>query len=133
MGEMSAAKRTDILHSVRVAENEESIKTLEGDVTARRGDRIVTRLTGDRTEAESWPVRPDKFEAKYAFHGPTGYWTATPDRLVTVEQMPRTFEVNVNWGDPLKGVAGDFKVTYGPGDFGVIREDIFWETYGIRF
>lgn len=132
-GEMIAAKRTDILHSVRIAESDEIVKTLEGDVVARSGDRIVTRLTADRNQAESWPVRPNKFEEKYSFHGPTGYWTAKPDRLVTVEQMPRPFEVHVNWGDPIKGVAGDFKVTYGPDDFGVIREDIFWETYGIRF
>lgn len=50
--------------------------------------------------------------------------------VVQVEQMSAAFEVSVSWsGQPLRGNAGDYKVVYGPGDFGVVARDIFDETY----
>lgn len=46
--------------------------------------------------------------------------------------MEQPFEVRVGWAaEPLKGKAGDYHVTYSPGEFGCVAADIFDETYEI--
>ena len=44
----------------RIAEEEEQIKTLEGVMTANKGDYIITGIKG-----EHYPCKPDIFKANY--------------------------------------------------------------------
>ena len=44
----------------RIAEEEEQIKTLEGVMTANKGDYIITGIKG-----EHYPCKPDIFKASY--------------------------------------------------------------------
>lgn len=108
----------------RFAKEVQDVATLEGVVTARAGDAVLTGTRG-----ECWPVAREKFETSYDFDETTGVCSKKPV-VVQVEQMNAAFEVSVSWsGQPLRGNAGDYKVAYGPGDFGVVARDIFDETY----
>jgi hypothetical protein len=53
---------------------------------------------------------------------------------VEVKQMDTDFSVKVSWSeDLLYGKPGDYLVTYGPNDFGVVAKDVFEETYFVTF
>ena len=73
-------------------------------------------------------IAREKFEATYDFDPLLGICSKKAI-VVDAEEMHRPFEVKVGWSDqPISGAAGDFKVTYRPGDFGVVAKDIFYET-----
>lgn len=108
------------------ASEAEDIHTLEGVVTARPGDAVLTGTKGER-----WPIRREKFEATYDFNLQTGICSKKAI-VVEAEEMQSHFEVKVGWSNqPLQGGPGDFKITYGPGEFGVVAKDIFHETYDV--
>lgn len=112
--------------SFRRATADEVINTLEGPVTAQAGDAV---LTG--TKGEQWPIPAAKFAATYDFDEAAGTCSKKPI-VVEVQRMDAAFEVRVGWADePLKGKAGDYKVTYGPGDFGCVDAEIFAQTYEV--
>lgn len=103
----------------------EVIQTLEGPVTAAPGDVVLTGVTG-----EEWPVARPKFESGYDVLQ-EGVCCKRPV-LATATQMAQAFSVKVGWADePIQGQAGDYLLTYGPGDFGVVRRDIFEQTYEV--
>jgi len=70
--EESEYRKKPIVIRARMTEVEEIIHTLEGDMTARPGDWIVTGVKGER-----YPVKPDIFEATYE--------PITTNRLVSKE------------------------------------------------
>lgn len=119
-------RKKPIVLSFRRAVNAELIQTLEGAVTALPGDAI---LTG--TKGESWPVKSTTFQDTYVSNDVDGtcYKRAID---VVATQMSEPFEVVVGWSaEPLKGSPGDYKLEYGPGDYGIVRADIFDETYEV--
>jgi hypothetical protein len=41
--------------------------------------------------------------------------------------------VNTSWGEPLNYTAGnDYIVKHGPNDYGVVKKDIFTQTYNTK-
>ena len=105
---------------------EQVVQTLEGPVTARVGDAIITGVKGER-----YPIQAPNFEAAYEFDEATGACWKKP---IVVEAIQETapFTVKVNWAqEPLQGKAGDYRLIYGPGDEGAVDAVIFAETYDI--
>ena len=107
----------------RVAEQPETIETLEGSVEAPAGAYIMTG-----TKGENWPIPGDKFKETYDIVSDT---TASKKAIpVPGKQMQEDFFVTVSWSpDKLNGKPGDWLVQYGPGDYGVVEAGIFDETY----
>ncbi len=102
----------------------EVVQTLEGSVTARPGDAVLTGTRG-----ECWPIQREKFLASYDIS--EGFCTKKL-QIVEAERMTEAFSVRVGWSDqPIHGKAGDYRLTYGPGDFGVVEASIFDETYQV--
>lgn len=122
---MKAIKKAIVL-GFRFAVGVEVVKTIEGSVTAQAGDAV---LTG--TKGECWPIPRPKFEATYDFDEAAGN-CAKKAIVVDAEEMSAPFEVVVGWSaEPLQGKAGDYRLTYGPGDYGVVAREIFHETYDV--
>jgi hypothetical protein len=101
------------------------IETKEGPVAAG-GDCVL--LTG--TKGEQWPMPRSRFEETYNF-SPAGSCFKKP-LVVEAVCMSEPFTVLTNWSpDPLTGKPGDWHLTYGPDDFGIVDADIFLETYDV--
>jgi hypothetical protein len=54
------AVKKPVIISFRIAEENEIIKTLEGDMQATKGDYIITGVKG-----ECYPCKPDIFDLTY--------------------------------------------------------------------
>ena len=109
-----------------MADSEGVIKSLEGPVKHNIGDAIMTG-----TKGEQWVIPKANFNKTYeAVEGMPGMY-AKKKIPVSVRQIDKDFSVPVSWQDtPLTGKPGDFRVKYGPNDYGVVDKDIFNETYG---
>lgn len=119
---MKAMKKPVIL-DFYFADETHTISTLEGKVTARQDDAVLTGTAG-----ESWTIKRTTFEETYNILGP-GKCSKKPI-VVQASLMTSEFEVPVGWSnEPLKGKPGDWKLEYSPNDFGVVNSDIFNETY----
>jgi len=107
----------------QVAGNDGTIETLEGPVNYKAGFYIVTGPKG-----EQYPIPPAKFADLY---DDSGKGVATPKKIMKVAKLAdHNGVVNTSWGEPLNYTAGnDFIVKHGPGDYGVIKKDIFAQTY----
>ncbi len=115
-----------IVVSFRFAATDEVVNTLEGTVTAKAGDAIITGVKG-----ETYPIQRNKFEASYEFDEATGKCFKKAI-IVEAVRMDAPFEVKVGWSDtPIQGKAGDYHLTYGPGDFGAVAADVFDASYEI--
>jgi len=114
----------------RVANDEETIQTKEGPVSARKGDYIMTG-----TEGENWSIPADKFKETYDIlsiydEEPVQGEAAKKKIMVFAKQMEEPYQVKVSWSsDLLTGDPGDYLVQYGPGDYGVVGKEIFNKTY----
>lgn len=111
-----------------IIDNDQVIQTLEGPVNAPAGSAVLTGTKGER-----WPIPFEKFAATYDFdkHGSVCFKKPVQ---VEVKQMDTDFSVKVSWSeDLLYGKPGDYLVTYGPNDFGVVAKDVFEETYIVTF
>jgi hypothetical protein len=103
--------------------------TLEGPVRFRAGDPILTGVQGER-----WPVGLDIFRASYEPVPPTragenGAYRKAPSISFALRlEQPR--DVPVGWqNDPLHGRIGDWMLQYADGSYGVMRDDIFRDSY----
>src|SRR5262245_15340081 len=104
-------------------------ETLEGPVRFRAGDAILTGVRGER-----WPVRREAFLSSYQAVPPTtaghdGAYLkdAAPAYAVRLEQRR---DVPVGWqNDPLRGDPGDWLLQYADGTHGVLRDQIFRDSY----
>ena len=117
----------------RIADDEETIETKEGPVTAQGGDYIMTG-----TEDENWPIPAIKFEQTYDILStydkePVRGEAAKKKIIAFAKQMSEPFQVKVSWSsDLLSGDPDDYLVQYGPGDYGVVGKEIFDKTYEIN-
>lgn len=108
-----------------IAKQTTVVQTLEGPVTAQPGDAIMTGVKGER-----YPIRGPKFAETYDIVGEGK--CAKKAVVVEAKRMDEPFTVTVGWSsEPLQGKPGDYHLTYGPGDFGVVAADIFAATYDI--
>ena len=107
----------------QVAGKDGTLQTLEGPVNYQAGYYIMTGPKG-----EQYPITPEKFATLY---DDNGNGTGTPKKIVKVAKLAdHDGVVNTSWGEPLNYTAGnDFIVRHGPGDYGVVKKDIFAQTY----
>jgi hypothetical protein len=100
-----------------------SVQTLEGPVSYTAGYYIMTGPKG-----EQYPITPQRFKELY---DDNGNGTATPKKIIKLAKLAdHDGIVKTSWGDDLKYTAGkDYIVRHGPGDFGVVKKDIFGQTY----
>jgi len=107
----------------KVANQDMMIQTLEGPVSAKKGDYIMTGVKG-----ENWPIDAQKFKQTYDIIEPN---VATKKPIkVYAKEMTRPFQVKVSWSDSLlSGGGGDFLVQYGHKDYGIVEKEVFSKTY----
>jgi len=118
-------QKKDIPLQFRVAEQPETIETLEGPQPAAVGAYIMTG-----TKGENWPIPKDEFEKNYNIIGDN---TAAKKPLpIPGKQMQEDFFVTPTWSpNKLHGKPGDWLVQYEPGNYGVVEASIFDETYDL--
>lgn len=101
----------------------------EGSNRYRAGDALITGSTGDR-----WCVSRDRFDAKYEAvpplqHGTDGNYCNRPIPVLA-KQMHAAFSIaRCEGGDLLLGLALDWLLQYGPGDFGIVENARFQKVY----
>ena len=100
-----------------------TINTLEGPVKYQAGYKIITGPNG-----EQYPIPPEKFAHLYDDNRDG---TATPKKIVkTAKLADHNGAVKTSWGETLNYTQGnDYIVRHGPGDYGVVKKDIFAKTY----
>jgi hypothetical protein len=99
-----------------------TVDTLEGPVEYLAGHKIITGPKG-----EKYPVSPEKF-ADYYDDNKDG--TATPKKIFKHAKLAdHSGVVKASWGDLNYTAGEDYIVRHGPGDFGVVKKDIFAQTY----
>ena len=103
--------------------------TLEGPVSYRAGDAILTGVRG-----EHWPVERDWFSSSYEPVQPTragenGSYKKAPS-LTLALRLDRPRDVPVGWqNDPLHGRPGDWLLQYADGSYSVISDEVLRESY----
>lgn len=107
----------------RIADSDGTIDTLEGPVSYKKGFYIMTGPKG-----EEYPMPPEKFSELKDDHG---NGIATPKKIPKIAKLAdHDGAVETSWGETLNYTTGeDFIVKHGPGDYGVIKADIFKKTY----
>lgn len=106
-----------------IADQDGTVKTLEGPVSYKKGDYIMTGPKG-----EQYPMPPEKFKE---LKDDQGNGIATPKKIVKLAKLAdHDGAVNTSWGATLNYTQGnDYIVKHGPGDYGVVKADIFAKTY----
>ena len=104
------------------AETPGMINTLEGPVKYQVGYKIITGPNG-----EQYPIPPEKFAGLYDVDG----GLAIPKKIIKMAKLAdHNGAVKTSWGETLNYTRGnDYIVRHGPGDYGVVKKDIFPKTY----
>ncbi len=119
-----AYKIPDKKEPFTVADSDGSIDTLEGPVSYNKGDYIMTGPKG-----EQYPISPEKFKE---LKSDNGDGTASPRKIVKLVKLAdHDGHVILQYnGSKLNYTAGeDYIVRHGPNDYGVVKKDIFKQTY----
>jgi hypothetical protein len=99
-----------------------TVDTLEGPVDYQAGHKIITGSKG-----EKYPVSAEKF-ADYYDDNNDG--TATPKKIDKIAKLAdHDGVVKASWGDLNYKSDEDYIVRHGAGDYGVVKKDIFAQTY----
>jgi PGDYG protein len=99
-----------------------TIDTLEGPVDYLAGHKIISGPKG-----EQYPVDPKKFSEYYDDNGDG---TATPKKIHKHAKLAdHDGVVHASYGDLNYKTGEDYIVRHGPGDYGVVKKDIFAKTY----
>lgn len=100
-----------------------TVDTLEGPVKYPAGYYIMRGPKG-----EKYPISPEKFNELKDDHG---YGICTPKKIVKMAKLAdHSGTVDTSWGEKLHYNPGeDYIVRHGPGDYGVVKKDIFAQTY----
>lgn len=103
-----------------------TIQTLEGPVAYGAGFKIITGPKG-----EQYPIPPKKFAELY---NDNEDGTATPKKIIkTAKVADHNGSLKTSWGEVLNYSTGDdVIVRHGPGDYGVVKKDIFAKTYATK-
>jgi hypothetical protein len=106
----------------KTATDSGTVDTLEGPVDYQAGHKIITGPKG-----EQYPVGPEKF-ADYYDDNEDG--TATPKKIFKHAKLAdHDGVVKASWGDLIYKSGEDVIVRHGEGDYGVVKKDIFAQTY----
>jgi hypothetical protein len=108
-----------------IADSDGTIETLEGPVSYKRGFYIMTGPKG-----EKYPITPERFKD---LKDDAGDGICYPKQIMKVAKLAdHDGTVNTSWGEPLNYTSGnDYIVRHGPGDYGVVKKDIFAKTYAM--
>ena len=106
-----------------VAESDGVIQTLEGPVNYKAGYYILTGPKG-----EQYPMPPEKFRE---LKDDEGNGICYPKKIIKLAKLAdHNGSVDTSWGEKLNYTTGeDYIVRHGPGDYGVVKKDIFAKTY----
>ena len=108
--------------SYETATDNGTIDTLEGPVNYTVGHKIITGPKG-----EQYPVTAEKF-ADYYDNNEDG--TATPKKIIKRAKLAdHDGVVKASWGDLNYKAGEDYIVRHGENDYGVVKKDIFAQTY----
>jgi hypothetical protein len=107
----------------KIADEPGSIETLEGPVKYPKGYYIMTGPKG-----EQYPISPEKFNDLKDDHGDG---ICTPKKIIKIAKLAdHSGSVDTSWGEKLHYNAGeDVIVRHGRDDYGVVKKDIFAQTY----
>ena len=107
----------------RIADSDGTIQTLEGPVNYSAGFYIMTGPKG-----EEYPITPQKFKMLY---DDQGNGVGVPKKILKKARLAdHAGTVNTSWGEPLHYTAGnDYIVRHGDNDYGVVKKEIFQQTY----
>jgi hypothetical protein len=99
------------------------IDTLEGPVKYPAGFYIMTGPKG-----EQYPISPEKFND---LKDDLGNGICTPKKIIKIAKLAdHSGSVDTSWGEKLNYKPGeDVIVRHGPNDYGVVKKDIFAQTY----
>lgn len=106
-----------------IAQNPGTIQTLEGPVKYPAGFYIMTGPKG-----EQYPISPEKFNE---LKDDLGDGVCTPKKIMKVAKVAdHSGTVDTSWGEKLHYNPGeDIIVRHGLNDYGVVKKDIFNQTY----
>jgi len=106
-----------------IAQEPGTIQTLEGPVKYPAGHYIMTGPKG-----EQYPITPEKFKE---LKDDLGNGVASPKKIMKIAKLAdHDGSVPTSWGETLNYTAGnDYIVKHGAGDYGVVKKDIFAQTY----
>jgi hypothetical protein len=102
-----------------------TIETLEGPVKYEAGFYIMTGPKG-----EQYPITPERFKD---LKDDLGNGVCTPKKIMKVAKLAdHSGTVDTSWGEKLQYNPGaDYIVRHGPNDYGVVKKDIFQQTYHV--
>jgi len=106
-----------------IAKEPGTIDTLEGPVKYPAGFYIMTGPKG-----EQYPITPEKFAE---LKDDLGDGICTPKKIVKVAKLAdHSGSVDTSWGEKLYyNTDEDVIVRHGKNDYGVVKKDIFAQTY----
>ena len=106
-----------------VATEPGTIDTLEGPVRYPAGFYIMTGPKG-----EQYPISPEKFND---LKDDQGDGVCTPKKIIKFAKLAdHSGSVDTSWGEKLQYNTGeDVIVRHGKDDYGVVKKDIFAQTY----
>ena len=106
-----------------IASEPGTIETLEGPVKYPKGYYIMTGPKG-----EQYPITPEKFRD---LKDDLGNGVCTPKKIIKQAKLAdHDGSVPTSWGETLHYTAGnDYIVRHGANDYGVVKKDIFQQTY----
>ena len=106
-----------------IAKEPGTIQTLEGPVRYDAGYYIMTGPKG-----EQYPITPEKFKS---LKDDLGNGVCTPKKIIKVAKVAdHSGTVDTSWGEKLHyNPEVDVIVRHGPNDYGVVKKDIFKQTY----
>ena len=106
-----------------IAQEPGSIETLEGPVKYPAGYYIMTGPKG-----EQYPISPEKFKE---LKDDLGNGVCTPKKIIKVAKVAdHSGTVDTSWGEKLHyNPEVDIIVRHGPNDYGVVKKEIFQQTY----
>ena len=107
----------------KIADQDGVIQTLEGPVNYKKGYYIMTGPKG-----EQYPIPPEKFKE---LKDDQGNGIATPKKIIKMAKLAdHDGDVKTSWGETLRYTKDeDYIVRHGSNDFGVVKVDIFKQTY----
>jgi len=125
-GAFHAFKKPTAREPFEIATEPGTIDTLESNGKPQHYQKGWYIVTGPKGEQYSMP--PEKF---HEYKTDNGDGTATPKPIVKLAKVAdHAGVVNTSWGEPLHYNPGeDVIVRHGPGDYGVVKKDIFAQTY----
>jgi hypothetical protein len=106
-----------------IADESGTIDTLEGPVKYPAGFYIMTGPKG-----EQYPITPEKFDE---LKDDLGDGVCTPKKIIKWAKLAdRSGSVDTSWGEKLHyNPDEDVIVRHGENDYGVVKRDIFAQTY----